>query len=303
MDSSSSPESEEVRVLVLALVTVRVVEVAGVAGEERRARHVQEIARDELHLLERERGLAASGRAHDDERGRQSEERLLRVVEAQHLVKEVEARVRRVDEAERRELVLGRAAAAERLELRFVHPRAAQEARLLVGVVLDHLEQERVALAVPAGEAEEQPVRVVELRPVVALAAELLDIGRVQVVALQHRDHFLVAGAHRGRIEIAMDEDFHREESVRRPFAPSAPGPARRESASDAALAENRPRRCAAFDPSAAEPGRPEMVGDGARKPRRKPHALRGERPAPPVLPSADAHWKGFLTVSRPSST
>ncbi len=168
------------------------------AGEERRARDVQEVARDELHLLERERGLAASGRAHDDERGRQSEERLLRVVEAQHLVQEVEARVRRVDEAERRELVLGRAAAAERLELRFVHPRATQEARLLVGVVLDHLEQERVALAVAAGEAEEQPVRVVELRPVVALAAELLDVGRVQVVALQHRDHFLVARPYRG---------------------------------------------------------------------------------------------------------
>ncbi|OGA79857.1 MAG: hypothetical protein A3G81_05120 [Betaproteobacteria bacterium RIFCSPLOWO2_12_FULL_65_14] len=203
------PEREKLDVLLLAIPAVREIKIARVPGQEGRPGDVEHVARDVLHLLQRERGLAAPGRADDRERRRQPVKCLLGSVEGEHLVQQVEARVRGVDVGKCGQFRVLQRRGFHRRELRFVHLCSAQEARFLVGVVLDDLQQQSVTLAAVARDAEQQAVRVVEPGAVQIAVRELLHFGRAEVVAGEHLDHLLVAGADAVRIEVAMDKDFH----------------------------------------------------------------------------------------------
>lgn len=94
-------------------------------------------------------------------------------------------------------------------ELRFVDVRAAQEPRFAVGMVLDDLQQQRVALAAVARDAEKKTVRVIELRAVEVALRELFHFRRKEIVALEHRHDFVELRPEAAGIQIGVEQDFH----------------------------------------------------------------------------------------------
>jgi hypothetical protein len=75
-------------------------------------------------------------------------------------------------------------------------------------VILDHFRQQRVALVAVARDAEQQPVRVIELGAIEVAIGQLLHFGRVEIVAREHADDLLVLRAQAPRIEVGMDENL-----------------------------------------------------------------------------------------------
>ena len=95
------------------------------------------------------------------------------------------------------------------LDLRLVHRRAAQEAGLLVGVVLDHLQRQAHRLATEAGELQQQPVAVVQLGAVVAADMQLLDVRALEVTGLDGRANLDKGGLHTLEVEVLVLEQAH----------------------------------------------------------------------------------------------
>lgn len=101
------------------------------------------------------------------------------------------------------------------LDAGFVHHRTAQEARALVGVVLDHLQRQADGLgaafglrALDARELQQQPVRVVELRAVVRPRIEL-DIGRAEVAGLDGGLDLVEGGLDAAEIQVLVLQQAH----------------------------------------------------------------------------------------------
>jgi hypothetical protein len=140
--------------------------------EVARVRDVEHLAFGVLELFEGQRRLAAAGAADDDQRRRLAIDRLLRVVEGDRLVEQMNRRPFRVQVAHR----LGFADRRRRRRCRdpaLVDRRAAQEARLVVIVIGDHLEHQRADLVAVANQREQQPVGVVEAGAVELAVAEI----------------------------------------------------------------------------------------------------------------------------------
>ena len=143
-------------------------------------RHVQHLALRLFHFLQRERRLAAA----DDDQGRwQQIHGVLRVVEGKHLVEPVNASTFRV-QITYRFGVLDRFPHLCRRDLVVVDLGAAQKARLVVGVLLEH---QGIHFTLEANRGKQQAVGIVELCPIktaVRPIGQFLDIGRAKVVAL-----------------------------------------------------------------------------------------------------------------------
>jgi hypothetical protein len=159
-----------------------------------------------------QRGLARTRGARHHQRQRQPRQRLLRVVEHDGLVQQLELRALRVQPAQRRELGLGhRRSFSQRLvlDLGLVHRCAEQEARALVDVVEDHLQRQAHHLAVDARELQQQPVGIVQPRAVVRPRIQLLHVRRAEVAGLDGGAHLVEGRSHAAQVEILVLEQTH----------------------------------------------------------------------------------------------
>ena len=131
------PVGQEIRILPAVLEAVAVVEVAGAAGEIGRVGDVEHLALGVLELFQRQRRLATARAADDDQRRGQAIDRLLRVVEGNHLVEQVNVAAVRVDVTHRHRFAGGRRG-VDRRNLLLVDRGAAQKARAVVSMLLDY---------------------------------------------------------------------------------------------------------------------------------------------------------------------
>ena len=167
----------------------RVVIAVGVVQGARRLRQVGRLGDIEhpamgfAQLGQRDGRLARAGRADQHHGRRQAPHGFLGVVEDDGLVEQFELGARGVQPAQRHGLggELGGIDIRLVIDLGLVDRRTAQEARLVVGMVLDDLESQAHRLAIVACELQEQPVAVVELRAVVGTDMQLLDIRTLEV--------------------------------------------------------------------------------------------------------------------------
>jgi hypothetical protein len=148
---------EEYRLLPAVLEAVGVIEVAGALREVARMRDVEHLAFGVLEFFEGQRRLAAAGAADDDQRWRLAIDGVLRVVEGDRLVEQMNRRSLRVQVAYRLCFADG-LVGADVGNPALVDRRAAQKARLVVIVIGDHLEHQRADFVAVANQREQQPV-------------------------------------------------------------------------------------------------------------------------------------------------
>ena len=204
-------EGQEARVLAGVLEAVGVVQVARTLRQVGRVRDVEHLALGVLELFQRQRGLAAAGAADQDQGRRPAVDRLLRVVEGQRLVEQVDRGVLGVQVAQRLRLA-HRGIDVGIGDLRLVDLRAAQEARLVVGVVGDHLQHQHAGLVTVAQQREQQAVGVVEARAVIGAATgadQLLHLRRTKIPARQRLADLGVGRAHARGVESRVFENLH----------------------------------------------------------------------------------------------
>ena len=195
----------------------RVVVAVGVVQGARRLRQVGRLGDIEhpamgfTQLGQRDGCLARAGRADQHHGRRQAPHGFLGVVEDDGLVEQFELGARGVQPAQRHGLggELGGIDSRLVIDLGLVDRRAAQEARLVVGVVLDDLESQAHRLAVVARELQQQPVAVVELGAVVAADVQLLDIRALEVAGFDGGAHLGEGGFDPTQVEVLVLQEAH----------------------------------------------------------------------------------------------
>jgi hypothetical protein len=95
------------------------------------------------------------------------------------------------------------------VDLALVHCGAAQETRLLVGVIRNHLQREAHRFVATAGELQQQPVGVVELGAPVRSGREFLDIGAAKVTRFDGGTKLGKGGLHTAGVEIFVEQQAH----------------------------------------------------------------------------------------------
>lgn len=95
------------------------------------------------------------------------------------------------------------------LDLGLVNRGTAKKARLLVGVVLDHLQRETNGLVAATSELEQETVRVVELGAPVWRRREFLDIGAAEVAGLNGGTQLGESRFNAARIEVLVEQQAH----------------------------------------------------------------------------------------------
>ena len=204
---------KEYGLLPAVFITVGIVEIPGALGEVGGVGDVEHLAFHMLELFQGQRGLAAAGAAYYDQGRRQAVNSLLRVVEGNRLVEQVYRGALRVQVAHRLRLLDG----VSRIDVGnpgFIDSRATQEAGLVVIVIGDHFQHQCADFVTVADQGKQQPVGVIELRPVepaVAEIGELLDLCGAEVAAGDGVDHPAIAGPDTGGVEVGVFEDLHRK--------------------------------------------------------------------------------------------
>jgi hypothetical protein len=212
--------AEEVDLLLRVLEAQRRMQSAGALRQVGRQRDVQHPALGLAQPRQRDGGLARAGRADDDQRRRVAVGLVLRLVEDDGLVQQLEVRAARAQPAQRRGVggQRGHHGIGRRVTLDpgLVDHRAAQESRALIGVVLDHLQRQADGLGaafslrpVDARELQQQPVRVVELGAVVRPGVELLDVGRAEVAGLDGGLDLVEGRLHAAEVEFLVLQQAH----------------------------------------------------------------------------------------------
>ncbi len=133
--------------------TIRIVEVARILRQVGGMGDVQHLAFGMLHFFQRQRGLAAAGAADHDQRRRLVIDRLLRIIERNRFVEQVDGAAVGMQIAQRLRLPFGLGDIAIG-NLRFVDGSAAQETRLVVVVMLDHFQHQRANFIAMAHQRE-----------------------------------------------------------------------------------------------------------------------------------------------------
>ena len=137
---------------------------------------------------------------------------ILGVVKRDDLVEQVKVRAFGVEVAHG-----GRGAVGlDLLEVRksgFVNLRAAQEARFVVGMLVDDFQRQADGLGAVFHEGEQQAVGVVQPRAVVRALGQFLDIGGLEIVALDGLLDLLELLLDAARVEVAVGQKTH-EDSV-----------------------------------------------------------------------------------------
>lgn len=172
---------------------------------------IQHLAVGVLELFQGQGGLAAARRTHHDQGRRQPVHGFLGIVEGDDLVQQVDFAPLRMHVSHRVRLGGGFPGSDVR-ELPFVHLRPAQEAGLVVGMVLDHFQHQRIDRVVMADDGEQQAIGVIQLGPVelaVGDVGELLDFRLAEIVAGNGVGHLPVLGLVARGVEAYIFEDFH----------------------------------------------------------------------------------------------
>jgi hypothetical protein len=193
------------------LETVGEIEIAGTLREVTRVGDVEHLAFGVLELFEGQRGLAATGAADDDQRRRLAIDGLLRVVERDRLVEQMDRRALRVQVTHRQRFT-NRFVGVDVGNPGLVDRRAAQKTRLVVIVIGDHFQHQRAHLVAVANQRKQQAVGVIELRPVelaVAEIDELLDLRRTKIVPGDGIDDPAVAGLDARGVEVGVFKNLH----------------------------------------------------------------------------------------------
>lgn len=214
--------AQEAGLLRRIVVAVRAMQRLRRSSQVRGQRDIQDAPRHFPQPRQGDRRLARAGRADDHQRGLVTRGGFLGVVEDQRPLQQLEADTSRGTPVQeggigvrpgREHRVDGNRA----LDPGFVDLRAAQEARALVDVVLDHLERQADRLRRLAvgrrqlRELQQQAGRVVQLRAVAGADMELLDIGGAEVVALDGGAHLLEGGSDAAEVEILVLQQTHRQ--------------------------------------------------------------------------------------------
>ncbi|MGH9622825.1 MAG: hypothetical protein ACRD4G_00610 [Bryobacteraceae bacterium] len=167
--------------MVVALEAGGVVKIACVAGEVGRLSHVKRLTGDALQLLERR--LAAARAADDDERRGHAIDGMLRIIEGQRLVEEVDDRplLAQITHCSRLRARLGNIGICDP---RLIDRGSAQEARFAVVVIAHDLEHQRADFLSMSHERKDQPIGMTELRSVEALVTgKLLHLRSAEITA------------------------------------------------------------------------------------------------------------------------
>jgi len=202
---------EENRFLRGVLEAVGVIQIAGALRQIARVRDVEHLALGVLELLEGQRRLAAAGTADDDQGRRLAIDGVLRVVEGDRLVEQMNRRPFRMQVANR-QCFADRLVGADVGDPALVDRRTAQEARLVVVVVGDHFEHQRADLVAVANQREQQPVRVAEpgtVKLAVAEIHQLLDLGGTEIVPGDGIGHLAVTGLDARGVKAGVLENLH----------------------------------------------------------------------------------------------
>ena len=184
--------AQELGLLLRVFVAQRAVQRTRRLRQEGRLGDVEHPASRLAQLGQGHRGLARAGRAHQHHWRGQPAHGFLCIVEDDGLVQQFELVAAGMQPAQRRGIGLGRARCRDRrfaVDLGLVHRRATQEARLVVSVVLDHLQRQAHRLAAVTGKLQQQAVAVVELGAVVSALVQLLDVWALEVIGLYRRLH------------------------------------------------------------------------------------------------------------------
>ena len=192
---------------------VGIVEIPGAHGEVGGVGDVEHFAFCVLELFQGQRGLAAAGAADHDQRRRLAVDSLLRVVERNRFVEQVNRSALRVQIAHRLRFLDG----ISRFDVcnpGFIDRRAAQKAGLVVIVIGDHFEHQCADFISVANQGKQQPVGVIELCAVelaVAEVGELLDLCGAEVAAGDGLSHLAIGGLDTGGVEADVFEYFQRK--------------------------------------------------------------------------------------------
>ena len=211
--------AEEVNLLLRVLEAMRGVQRPGALRQVGGQGDVQHPAFGLTQPRQRDGRLARAGRADDHQRHRVPVGLLLGIVEDDGLVQQLKAQAFRPQPAQRRGLGLQarcrRICQRFKLDLGFIDHRAPQEARALIGMVLDDFQCQahRLALAIAAllhpRKLQQQAVGVVQPGPVVRAGVQLLDVGRAEVIGLDGRLDLLEGWFDATEVETLVEQKAH----------------------------------------------------------------------------------------------
>ena len=189
--------AQEFHLLAIILVTMRAIEPARRLSEIGRLGDVEHPPAGLAQFGQCDRGLAGPRRPQHDHRRRPQSYCFLDVIEHDRLVEQDKLIAGRMEPSQSggssawggrigRQHVGGGAIRCQ-LDLVGIDPRAAQEARLLIGMVVDNLEKQTDDLAAVTDELHKQPALVIELCPPVRRGRQLLDRGSPKVSVRDRR--------------------------------------------------------------------------------------------------------------------
>ena len=207
-------KAHEFRVLVRIFVAIRAIDPTRRLRQIGRKRHVKDASGRLAHLGERHGGLARARGADDDERRRMAAHRLLRGVENDRLVDEVEFhRLGRkpfeFPAQARARLGLKREVVRAGLDLVAIHRRAAQEAGLFIGVIGDHFQKQADGFAIEGDELQQQARLVAELGAPIRRRGQFLEPGGGKVAARQRGAQTFERFGEAAGAEVSVCDDSH----------------------------------------------------------------------------------------------
>lgn len=193
------------------LETVGVVEIAGTLRQVAGVRNVKHLAFGMFELFQGQRRLATAGAADHDHGRRLTIDGVLRVVEGDGLVQQMNRRAFRMQVAHGL-CILDGLIRINVGNFAFIYRRAAQKARLVVLVIGDHFQHQRADLVAVANQGEQQPVGVIEFGTVELAVAEigkLLDLCAAKVVTGDGISHLAIAGLDARDIKPGVFKNLH----------------------------------------------------------------------------------------------
>ena len=183
-----------------------------------RMRDVKHLALGLAQLGQRDGGLAGPGRTHHHHRRGQPAHGFLCVVKQDRFVQQLKLSVPGLQPAQRHGTQCTRNAHGARvgsqrdglqLDLGLIDRYAAQEARFVVGVVLNHLQRQAHGFIAKAGKLQQQAVAVVELGAPIGRGFEFFDVGAAKVVGLNGVAQLGKQRLHPAGVEVFVEEQAH----------------------------------------------------------------------------------------------
>ncbi|WP_294539675.1 hypothetical protein [uncultured Rhodoblastus sp.] len=166
--------------------------------------HIERLAFNQFQLFQRQRRLPTAGAANDDEGRRSAKDGVLRIVEGNRLVEQMDDRPFRIQIAQRLRFLFGLGGIAGD-DFILVNDSASQEARFSVIVIDDYFQHEGADVVIVTEEAKDQAVRVIEPRAVefaMSSARQLPHLSRAKVATGNRGCHLAIGGLYPRRVQV-----------------------------------------------------------------------------------------------------